>query len=427
MEIKLSPSAYDRWSVCPGSAKLIADANVPFTSTIYSAEGNVGHIFVENGIKSDFSDYGDDRLGEKIEYEGFEIEITEEFLNSVRTMLDYVKHKKSPTRKIISEEKLSAEKAEIPGIKNGIIDVQIVDLVNQEIEIADYKHGKGVTVDALENGQMRIYLLMTLIKIYGLSDIKSLSELENHYKNWIFKNTIVQPRAYHPKGRIRSEHITSEEFFDWVNNVLKPQAKACFEEDAKLVPSGKGCQFCPIQPCSAQELEFEKLAILDFKDFGDDDNSPKLSAAKKTEILDNIDWVRSFLSSVEKDVKIEIDSGSVEYDNKYKLIRTRKQRTFLDDAFDPITSPLFDHIDEKDVYKNSPKGIGEIESLVKNSLKAKGVKNIIKKSKSIVSSVCTSPNDTPISELTLEDLKLVPWSNSEKAVPSSLERDFLED
>ena len=274
---------------------------------------------------------------------------------------------------------------------------------------------------------MRIYLLMVLIEIYGLSDISNLLELENYYKNWTFKNTIVQPRAYHPKGRIRSEHLTSEEFFAWVRDVLKLKAEACFEDDAPLVPSGKGCQFCPIQPCAAQQNEFDKLAILDFKDFDEDPDPSKIDSFGKIEILDNIDWIRSFLSSIEKTVKIEIDNGSVEYNNKYKLIRMKKQRTFLEDAFDPITSPLFDHISENDAYRSSPKGIGEIETLVKNSLKAKGEKGIIKKSKAIVSSVCTSPNDAKISELTLEDLKLVPWSSSEKAVPPSSERDFAED
>lgn len=97
------------------------------------------------------------------------------------------------------------------------------------IEVIDAKFGQGVIVEPTDP-QLFCYALGKMKK-----DTKSITL------------TIAQPRAFHPKGPIRS--ITVDEYaMAAFCEVLKKAAAATDDPDAQAVPSEDGCRFCRYAP-----------------------------------------------------------------------------------------------------------------------------------------------------------------------------------
>lgn len=398
---KLSPSSSERWLTCPGSVRLIDALDVTDKGSRFAAEGTAAHEVHEQCLKHEL--LASDFIGETIEADGYDIEVTEEMAEAVQQSLDYIAANQPD--EMIVEKWVSLKHLGVPGLDGGTSDAILMNKQNKKItgiEVVDYKHGKGVKVYPRDNTQMMCY---------GSAVIHEIDP-EGKAGNVNITLTVSQPRLNH----IDSWTITRKELQKWIKDTLIPGGKRTLDEDAPLVPSDKGCRFCPVKPtCPALYEKTTELAVSEFEEFALPPVET-LTSEQKANIVKYKDLISDFFKEVEKAVAVEIKKGSKDYVKQLKMVRKKTQSRLSSVAFDDIDSPLLDYIDEDELYKTEkkPKGIGDI----KKTLKEAGKKP--KEIEAIMKEVTEKPEG---------DLIVVPSTDARKAVPVGYVADFdgLED
>lgn len=111
------------------------------------------------------------------------------------------------------------------------------------LEVMDYKHGKGIPVDAVDNPQIRLYELGAYAKYRHLYDFDQV------------RGTIIQPRL----DSLSDETLSVSALLDWANNYVSPRARLAWAGEGEFVP-GEHCRFCAAKAiCSARVAEAMKL------------------------------------------------------------------------------------------------------------------------------------------------------------------------
>lgn len=349
---KLSPSGASRWLTCAGSVALIDKAKpAVYEASIYASEGTVAHEIGELVLKKEreLSSF----LGEEMQADGFKIVVSQEMLDAVGVYVDYcnTKQKEFGSRMRV-EVKSSLKHLRVPGLDGGTADCVLINKENLTIEVIDYKHGAGETVEVQENWQLMQYALGVLY----VTDICV-------WDNWTVEMTIVQPRVFHPAGSVHTAILQSEELIAWQNDILIPGAKATHVKNAPLVPSKAGCRWCPVKgDCPKIYEVVQEVAV---KEFNALPNPELLTAFQKIKILDNAKLLTNFVGDVKKQVQAEITAGNTEYSDAYKLVRARKQRKFTAEAKDLDFSNLHTHLTHDEIFKTEMRGLGEIEKALK--------------------------------------------------------------
>lgn len=402
-----SPSSAKRWMTCPGSQtlidKLLAEGIIqPDTGNFFTAEGTVAHQIGEDVLNEKEHDpYG--LIGDTVKESGFDIEITDEMIDAVHEYIDFIYEEISNaevfadlTVQMLVEAKCSLKKLKVPGMDGGTTDCLLYNEEHQFIHVIDYKHGQGVAVEVEDNPQLLSYALGALIKL-GIRE-----------GDWSVTITVVQPRAYHPDGGIRSQQYKSDDIWGWAKNELIPAGKLANDPDAPLVPSDEGCRFCPARGnCSAIYDKTQELAVAEFESETLPDPNT-LTTDQKIQIVNHIDMIKSFILAVENQVKLEVDHGSTDYDEVFKLVRKQTRRKFTDDAIDPLFSELLDHLDEEDVF------IKKIETITNITARLKK-KYGKERADEIMNDVTTKPDG---------DVVLAKLTDKRKAVQPSVISDF---
>jgi len=406
---KLSPSASKRWMNCPGSVSLIdylieqglIEAD---TTSDYAEEGSAAHLLGEWGLTKDpdINNY----IGVKI-YGDWKV--TEEMCEAVQVYLDFIwgciNHYNSDDYNVEMgvEIKCSLKVYLIPGLDGGTSDVVLVitDLFTGEITIhvIDYKHGKGVAVDVIDNSQAKQYGLGTLLKLP--------KKQQKNVTNVIL--TIVQPRAFHPDGVIRSWEISAKDLLAWGSDILVPAAKATHEDDAPLVPGDEQCRFCPAKgQCKALYAKTQEIAMLDFKDEALPD--PRVMTDEQMMVvLDAADLINEFIKAVIKESRNRLDAGSEDYEHRYKLVKSKTHRKLNENAVEDLSL----YIDEDALFEKKLKCLGAIEKALKPDYSKKEIIEIMQE-------VTTKPDGA---------LVIAPVTDKRQAIESSAVTDFegLED
>lgn len=368
---RLSPSASKRWMTCPGSIGMTEKLNIQDKPSRFAAEGTVAHevhelCLVKNHVAQDY-------FGKTIEADGFKFKVNDNMIEAVQLSLDYIQERIEMaeligwTVKIKVEVRCSLKSLGVPGLDGGTSDV-ILEFWDgdtlMEVEVFDYKHGAGVAVEAIDNPQAMCYGLgVILLPEYADQDIPDGVTI-----------TISQPRAHHPDGRIRSWKTTKQHLLDWCEEDLVPKAKATLEEDAHLEPSDDGCRFCPVAgQCPRLFERTQEVAMLDFADEPELPDVETLTSEQKLFIMDHASMLRSFIVAVEKQVKHEVDHGSQDYENSYKLVRKTTHRKLDEDALEE-GSELLDYLTEDDLFERKSRSLTEIERrLIKAAGKAEAL------------------------------------------------------
>lgn len=251
---KLSPSAYARWMNCPGSVALIEDLDIDGGTSFAAEEGTAAHALGEKCLLDESN--AADHLGVKI-YGDFKV--TEEMAEAVQVYLDFIRGCINAAEndfidtKLEVEVKCSLRSYRIPGLDGGTSDTLLTH-EDHSIHVIDYKHGKGVAVEIENNGQLMQYGLGAVLK-------------QHNPDNMIIVLTIVQPRAFHPDGPIRSIEMKGKDLIKWGAKTLVPAAKATLEKDAPLIPGESQCRWCAARGnCTALYKRTQEVAIADFKD-----------------------------------------------------------------------------------------------------------------------------------------------------------------
>ena len=222
---KYGPSAAEKWTKCPAMPTLVRQAD--YKVGIPAATGTLIHQMTEMVLKErlDNATLKDYWFGTKHVVEDFEIEVDEDMIDCAEMYVDYInKRTEELNGKLLIEEKvyLSEISPDLWGTADAII------LTKEKIAVIDLKSGK-YPVDVDNNMQLKIYALGALAR-YGNEDT-------------LVESTIVQPRARHKNGKIRSTEYSAENLVNWADEFLTPAIARCEEEEPEYV-YGDHCRFC---------------------------------------------------------------------------------------------------------------------------------------------------------------------------------------
>lgn len=230
----LSASSSHRWLHCTGAPRL--EATFEDTTSVYAKEGTLAHEVCEFKLKAYLtpmakSSYtrGLNKL-KKHELWHDEMDGTSE------TYLDYIKsillsYKVAPV--VVSEKRVDFSQY----VPEGFGTADCLILAGDTLHVIDYKHGKGVVVDADHNSQMMLYALGAMHDYSLLYAFKTV------------KMAIIQPRV----NNISEFEMSTDDLKTWGETVVKPKAQEAFAEDGHTFTPGTWCGFCRAkQQCKAR-------------------------------------------------------------------------------------------------------------------------------------------------------------------------------
>ena len=313
---RLGASKAERWMNCAGSVQM--SEGIPDKQTIYSAEGTAGHEVAARALSSDRD--ADFWLGEKFQRDEFEIEIDEEMVEAIQVYLDYVHEREELLdADLLIEQTFSLAVLDPPDDMFGTADAVLVVAGGQFLEIVDLKLGVGVVVDPEENAQLMYYALGALITLQH--------QLTTRPER--IKATIVQPRAHHPDGPVRTFEFTYERLVAFKKTLFE-KAERTQDENAPLAP-GSWCRFCPAQPtCPAMRKHAVVLAQTEFDDLPTVDipGPEHLTLDQIVEVLEKGHIVEDWLRAVRLHAQMLLEAGEVV--PGWKLVERRATRKWTD-------------------------------------------------------------------------------------------------
>ena len=329
----LSASSAHRWLVCTPSARL--EEQLPEKRSEYADEGTLAHeiaelklrkYYIEPMPKSTFTR----RLNKLKKHELFQ----EEMLKHTDTYLEYLQ---SITLSFSSKPYVAVEKRVDYSTyaPEGFGTVDCLIIAENTLYVTDFKYGKGVPVNAVDNPQMKLYALGAY-KEYGF-----LYPIEK------VKLAIVQPRL----DNISEFELSIEELVAW-GDEIKPIAQKAFNGEGEFVP-GEHCKFCRAKAqCRARANEF--LAL---EDFGLKDPQ-LLSDAEIGQILEKAMKLESWVKAL-KDYALGETLKGKEIPG-WKAVEGRGQRNYADieKAFEHLKA---NGIDEAMLYERVPLTVSKLE------------------------------------------------------------------
>lgn len=214
-----SASASARNFACPGA--LAMTAGLPDRTSEAADWGTCAHQISERCLR----DGGDaDRfIGTTEKGKVYSFEVDEEMAETAQRYVDYVREVAGPHaygNALWLEQRFDLRELGTPFDAGGTGDAVIYLPAEKRLEVVDLKGGRGVVVEAQANPQLRTYALGALVANKGLAVEKVTV-------------TIVQPRAPHPDGRIRSETLDVTELLDWTVDMLAAMRRSKEALDAK--------------------------------------------------------------------------------------------------------------------------------------------------------------------------------------------------
>jgi hypothetical protein len=336
-----SASSTDRNWNCSGAMALTMD--LPETTNEAADWGTCCHQISEKCLRegTQASDYiGTTEKGKK-----YEFEVDEEMAETAQMYVDYVRRQvidaapkgTNPSGLLQIEQRFSLAALNPPFEAGGTGDAVIYHPTEKMIEVVDLKGGRGVVVEAKGNPQLRTYGLGAMLANPSLKVEK-------------IKVTIVQPRAGHKDGRIRSEEFHVADLVEWTTDLMaamerSAQALADMEKvDCNLIPqalwnkvhlkAGDHCKFCKAAGfCPALEQRALDAAGVWFDDLDQPrlSNSPDtLSPERASQLLDAADMIGDWINAVRAYWHGEAESG-VEIPN-YILVPKEGREKWNDDA-----------------------------------------------------------------------------------------------
>lgn len=311
-----SASSTDRNWNCSGALALTM--NLPETTNEAADWGTCAHQVAERCLRDGVDAI--DFLGTTEKGKKHEFDVDEEMADTAQQYVDYVRktiiaaapHRIAPSDLLQIEQRFSLESLKPPFDAGGTADAVIYHPKEKLLEVVDLKGGRGVVVEVKGNPQLRTY---------GLGAMLANPKLKVER----VKVTIVQPRAGHKDGRIRSEEFHVADLVEWTGDLIVAmmKAKRALEERA-LAPSdaiwaaawlqaGEHCKFCKAAGfCPALEQRALDAAGVWFDDIDQPriSNSPDaMSPEKLGATLDMLDMLGEWINAVRSYAHNQAETG----------------------------------------------------------------------------------------------------------------------
>lgn len=220
----LSASSAHRWLHCTGSPFL--EKEFPDTTSVYAQEGTLAHELCELKLKK-YTTVMPKGTYTRAHNKIMKSELWQNEMESTsETYLEYVKSimlacEIAPV--VLIEKRVDFSRY----VPEGFGTADCLILAGDTLHVIDYKHGKGVVVDADHNPQMMLYALGAMDELSLLYRFKSVHMV------------IVQPRV----NNISEFTMTAEELTEWGETVVKPKAEAAISGNGTF-EAGDWCRFC---------------------------------------------------------------------------------------------------------------------------------------------------------------------------------------
>ncbi len=193
-------------------------------------------------------------------------------------------------------------------VQDGFGTADCIVIADGELNIVDYKHGKGVEVSAVENPQMMLYALGALEIFDGIYDIDSV------------RMTIYQPR----KSNISVCVMEKDSLLEWAHNDLAYKAKLAYEGGGEFA-CGEWCRFCKAK-AECRERAEANLALVRY----DFEEPPLLTDEEIADILDKVDALTAWAADVKEYALQQAVSGTVF--PGWKLVEGRSNRKYTSES-----------------------------------------------------------------------------------------------
>lgn len=297
----LSASSSERWLHCPPSARLCESYDDKGSD--YAAEGTDAHTLCEYKLRRSLGMDAEDPtenltwFNEEMDdcATGYATYVLEQVEAAKLTCADPV---------VMIEQRVDFSRWVASGF--GTADCLII--ADGTLKIIDYKHGRGIMVDATENPQMQCYALGALELFDGIYDID------------IVHITIYQPR----RDNISTYELSKDELYRWADEVLKPTADLAFAGDGNFL-CGEWCGFCKAKhDCRARADANMELARYDFK------LPPLLTDEDIEDILSKVDDLVAWAADIKEYALQQAISGKDW--TGYKLVEGRSNRRYTNET-----------------------------------------------------------------------------------------------
>lgn len=341
---KLSPSAADRWWVCPASVPL--SDGMPNRTSAYAEEGTVAHRLAEIWL-----------TGKAPEFDP-----PKEMRDNVSVYVNYVRdvHDAESDAKALIEHRVAVDDY-VWGTADAIIWLP----KSKQLHIIDLKYGAGVPVEVFDNLQLKIYALAAMLTCnYSATSVTA---------------TIVQPRCYHSSGPIRSVTYDAMDLLEFNAELGKAvdrvkEAIRANDLDPYINPSDKGCRWCVAAPkCPALRTLANSKAREVFQTGVAYD---PISLAKA---LDEIEIIEAWIANVREFAYAEAERGHVP--PGYKLVDKVARRKWRG-AEDEIAEALWHDfkLEPFDIYERKLFSPAAVEKLLSKEDRAKLAELTVKES-----------------------------------------------
>ena len=340
---KFSASGSDRWLNCPGSIRL-AEVLPKSKSSVYALEGTAAHALGEACLrqgssssrwaKGQYIDVTEDKAkfltaSKPLTNPPPEIVlVTDDMIEAVDAYLDVVADIKAELGEHI-ETRIEA-RLDLSWIRPNMFGT--ADYVAAKwmdtLVVIDYKHGKGVRVNAVNNSQLKYYAL------------GAAKEFDFEFEKVIM--IVVQPRIYSSEGPAQRHEITMDELRRFEKELAEGYDRAQ-EEDSMLNP-GDWCKFCPalgVPPgqlghCAPSWKKAEEVAMADFANapaLVDQEELPVPSTPEQlSKALQWIPFIDNWCKRVAAEAENQALTG-VEIPG-FKLVEKRTNRKWSDFALE---------------------------------------------------------------------------------------------
>lgn len=270
---RLAPSSAGRWVECPGSVVLQEQFPERRDDTTAADEGTAAHALAShilNGNRGPF-------------------DAPPDMLDHVDLFVDTVR-----ATRVLAKVEARVECQSIGADVWGTCDAYSLDYLKKEAHIFDFKYGYGL-VEVYENWQLLAYAS----GIYDLIGDEAI--------DWTYNLTIVQPRAYHPQGPVRSWRLAGPEIRNYTR-VLRTAAEAALGIVPDTVP-GPHCKHCSARfVCPA--LRDTTLATLDMLGDATPFELPPDALGREVALMRRAqEQIEARLSGLEEEAMAQIRAG----------------------------------------------------------------------------------------------------------------------
>lgn len=329
-----------RRMACPGSLK--AEERFPDESSPFAELGTAAHELGEHCLENNIEDVALCIGG------SFNDHIVDDNMaTAVQTYVNFVRATEAEEAPALLrlEQRFSLEDLDPPMPMFGTSDCTIYGKETGNLWIIDYKHGQGVAVDVEDNAQLKYYALGAVLKIGNKAPINQVH------------TAIVQPRASHRDGSIRTYSYTKDEILDFGTDLIDA-AHAALAPDAPLI-AGDHCKFCKAAGvCSA--LRGNALAVAQ-DEFGVIKSVDDLTPEEIGAYMDKLPLVEEWIKSLRRHAHTMLEAGTSV--PGFKLVEKRPTRRWKneDELLDWAAS---ENLEDEEIFEKKIKSPAQIEKVV---------------------------------------------------------------